>query len=93
MALGVAAVVGPNGLERLPRGRPLLLVANHVNALVDPLLVLGTLPVRARFLAKHSLWRAPVLGVATVWYLAHAVNHLIDIGESDRMTLKFVKPK
>ena len=54
--------VGIAGLERLPRGRPLVLVANHVNALVDPLLVLGTLPVRARFLAKHTLWKMPGLG-------------------------------
>ncbi|HEX5757904.1 MAG TPA: 1-acyl-sn-glycerol-3-phosphate acyltransferase [Thermoanaerobaculia bacterium] len=54
--------IGVAGLERLPRGRPLLLVANHVNALVDPLLVLGTLPVRARFLAKHTLWKMPGLG-------------------------------
>lgn len=54
--------VGVAGLERLPRRRPLLLVANHVNALVDPLLVLGTLPVRARFLAKHTLWKMPGLG-------------------------------
>jgi len=28
-------------------------------------------------------WRFPVLLVAAVWYLAHAVNHLFDIGEAD----------
>jgi hypothetical protein len=27
-------------------------------------------------------WRAPVLGVAALWYGFHALNHLIDIGEA-----------
>lgn len=38
-------------------GRPLLYVANHNNGLVDPLLVLGFLPGRPRFLGKATLWR------------------------------------
>jgi hypothetical protein len=33
--------------------------------------------------AGRPSWRFPVLLVAAVWYLAHAVNHLVDIGESD----------
>ncbi len=33
--------------------------------------------------AGRPSWRFPVLVVSAVWYLAHAVNHLIDIGESD----------
>jgi 1-acyl-sn-glycerol-3-phosphate acyltransferase len=49
------------GRERLPAGRPLVVVANHVNGLIDALLVLGTLPVRARFLAKSTLWKIPLL--------------------------------
>jgi hypothetical protein len=28
-------------------------------------------------------WRFPVLLVSAVWYLAHAVNHLFDIGDAD----------
>lgn len=28
-------------------------------------------------------WRVPVLLISAVWYLAHSVNHLVDIGESD----------
>lgn len=49
------------GLEDLPRDRPLILVANHVNGLVDPLLLFGALPVVPRFLAKSTLWDVPVL--------------------------------
>lgn len=49
------------GVERLPQGRPLILVANHVNGLIDPLLVLGPLPVTPRFLAKSTLWKNPLV--------------------------------
>jgi 1-acyl-sn-glycerol-3-phosphate acyltransferase len=50
------------GAERIPRGAPLLVVANHVNSLVDPILVLGFSGVRPRFLAKSTLWPHPVVG-------------------------------
>lgn len=49
------------GDGRVPRGRPLLYVANHNNGLVDPLFVLGFLAGRPRFLAKHTLWQNPVI--------------------------------
>ncbi|HYH76092.1 MAG TPA: hypothetical protein VD841_01100, partial [Arthrobacter sp.] len=45
------------GEERLPLGRPMVLVANHVNGLVDAVLVVGTLPVFPRMLAKSTLWK------------------------------------
>lgn len=44
------------GLERFPRQGPLLVVANHGNNLIDPMLLLGFLPVPLRFLAKSTLW-------------------------------------
>lgn len=50
------------GADRIPRDRPLVIVANHTNGLVDPMLIVGTLAVPARFLAKSTLWRIPVLG-------------------------------
>jgi hypothetical protein len=40
--------------------------------------------------AVRRSWRVPVLAIATVWYLAHAVNHLIDINDSDAGTFDFV---
>ncbi|HEX9943269.1 MAG TPA: 1-acyl-sn-glycerol-3-phosphate acyltransferase [Thermoanaerobaculia bacterium] len=49
------------GAERIPPGRPLVLAANHVNGLIDPLLLLGPLPVPPRFLAKSTLWKIPVV--------------------------------
>src|SRR3954449_3713643 len=49
------------GAERLPRDRPLVLVANHVNGLVDSLLLMGPLPVMPRFLGKSTLWKIPIL--------------------------------
>jgi hypothetical protein len=33
--------------------------------------------------AARPSWRVPVLFVTAFWYLAHAANHLVDIGEAD----------
>lgn len=49
------------GVERAPADAPLLLVANHGNSLVDPLLISATIPRRARFLGKSTLWDKPLL--------------------------------
>ncbi len=50
------------GLERLPVGAPLLVVANHQNSLVDAMMLLGFLRRRTRVLAKHTLWSHPLVG-------------------------------
>ena len=49
------------GEERIPLDRPLVFVANHVNGLVDAALLVGTLPVWPRMLAKSTLWKNPVI--------------------------------
>jgi glycerol-3-phosphate O-acyltransferase/dihydroxyacetone phosphate acyltransferase len=49
------------GLDRVPLTGPLLVAANHQNALVDPMLLLATLPRRLRPLAKAPLFSHPLL--------------------------------
>ncbi|MEW5851916.1 MAG: lysophospholipid acyltransferase family protein [Myxococcota bacterium] len=47
---------------RVPNTGPVLLVANHPNALMDPLVLLRVAGRRVRFLAKAPLFEMPVLG-------------------------------
>ena len=55
------------GLERIPASGPLVFVANHVNGLIDPMLVLGCLPLVPRFLGKSTLWDIPPLRPFLRW--------------------------
>jgi len=48
--------------ERVPDSGPLLLVGNHPNGLVDPVLVAGATTRSVRFLGKSPLFEMPVLG-------------------------------
>jgi glycerol-3-phosphate O-acyltransferase / dihydroxyacetone phosphate acyltransferase len=57
------------GLERVPARGPVLFVANHGNALVDPMVLVALLPRVPRFLAKHTLWSNPA-----VWPLLELVG-------------------
>jgi 1-acyl-sn-glycerol-3-phosphate acyltransferase len=59
------------GLERVPRSGPLVIVSNHRNALIDPLILIATLPRTLRPLAKAPLFRHPLL--APFLYLAGAL--------------------
>ena len=49
------------GLENVPENGPCLVVSNHNNALVDPIVVGAVLPRKIRYLAKASLWKKPVV--------------------------------
>ncbi len=51
-----------HGLQAVPRDGPLLIVANHGNALLDAVLLLKLVPRRISFLAKHTLFSMPVIG-------------------------------
>jgi len=57
--LGVDVTV--TGLEHLAGGGPFIFAPNHQSHL-DILILLGWLPGRTRFAAKHELWRHPVVG-------------------------------
>ncbi len=54
------------GREHIPRDRPLLIVANHFNALLDPVLVMHAFGRLPRFVAKAALWR-PVWARPFLW--------------------------
>jgi glycerol-3-phosphate O-acyltransferase/dihydroxyacetone phosphate acyltransferase len=49
------------GAGRAPRSGPLLIIANHPNALIDPLLVGTALPRRVMLTAKATLFENPAL--------------------------------
>lgn len=49
--------VEPIGRWRIPARRPVLLVANHGNGFVDPVVVAAVLGRLPRFLAKAALWK------------------------------------
>ena len=49
-------------LDRLPQGRPVLLVANHFNGFVDPLVIAAAIGRLPRFIAKGDLRRVPLVG-------------------------------
>jgi 1-acyl-sn-glycerol-3-phosphate acyltransferase len=53
--------------DRIERGRSFVVVANH-ESFCDILVLLATLPMQVRFLAKRSVFRIPVLG----WSIAAA---------------------
>ncbi len=48
------------GRDRIPAGRPLLVVANHGNGFVDPIVVASVLRRLPRFMAKAALWKVPI---------------------------------
>ncbi len=54
------------GRRQLPSTGPTLVVANHLNGFVDPVIIAHTLGRIPRFIAKESLWKVrpfrPVLG-------------------------------
>lgn len=49
------------GAERVPAYGPFLVVANHVNGLLDPMFVFGPLRIPARMLGKSTVWRIPII--------------------------------
>lgn len=50
------------GTENLKTTGPAILVANHPNTFLDPLLITALSPGRLHYWAKSTLWRAPIIG-------------------------------
>ena len=57
------ADIAVQGRERVPHDGPLLILANHPNALIDPLLVGTTVPRRVLLTAKATLFEHPALAL------------------------------
>jgi 1-acyl-sn-glycerol-3-phosphate acyltransferase len=69
------------GRDRLPGSGPRIVVGNHVNGLIDPLFVLGTLRVPARLLGKSTLWKIPILSQLMDLAGVLPVYRAVDAGE------------
>src|SRR5689334_7517778 len=72
------------GAERIPARGPLIIAANHHNALVDPMLILGTFPRRITALAKAPLFRHPLIGPFLRAVGALPVNRRAEAGDDPR---------
>ena len=62
------------GAERIPSRGPLIIVANHHNSLVDPMLIMGMVPRRITAVASWTApgrrsisWRKSSMPWATDW--------------------------
>ena len=60
LVLGFHRSVEVTSRNRLPTDRPVLIVANHGNGFVDPVVVASVLRRLPRFLAKAALWKVAV---------------------------------
>ena len=68
------------GKERYPTDRPVLLVANHFNGFVDPVLITSAMRRTPRFIAKAGLQGLPVAGWLLRWAGVVFVRRQVDGG-------------
>jgi glycerol-3-phosphate O-acyltransferase / dihydroxyacetone phosphate acyltransferase len=72
------------GAARVPASGPLIIAANHHNSLVDPMLIMGTVPRRITVLAKAPLFRHPLIGPFLRAVGALPVNRRLEAGDDPR---------
>jgi 1-acyl-sn-glycerol-3-phosphate acyltransferase len=58
---GLFRTVEVVGMHRIPPDRPVIIVANHFNGMVDAVLLAVIARGIPRFIAKSTLWRSPLL--------------------------------
>lgn len=73
------------GLEHVPTDGAVIIVANHL-ALADPPLLAVSLGRRVQFMAKHQLFRIPVVG----WALRRLGAHPVRRGRLDMTAMRWV---
>jgi 1-acyl-sn-glycerol-3-phosphate acyltransferase len=72
------------GREHVPRDGPVIVAANHHNALVDPMLVIAVLPRPVMALAKAPLFRHPLIGPFLWMVGAVPVHRRLEAGDDPR---------
>jgi glycerol-3-phosphate O-acyltransferase / dihydroxyacetone phosphate acyltransferase len=85
IARGLFRSVEVVGFENLPGG-PRLIVANHFNGFVDPVVIAGALGRLPRFIAKATLWRTPGVPVLMKVVGVLPVHRAADGGGSNQDT-------
>jgi 1-acyl-sn-glycerol-3-phosphate acyltransferase len=61
---GLLRTVEVIGTQRMPRDRPVIIVANHFNGLFDAVLLAIIVRGVPRFIAKSTLWRSRAAAAA-----------------------------
>jgi glycerol-3-phosphate O-acyltransferase/dihydroxyacetone phosphate acyltransferase len=69
------------GSERIPLRGPLIVAANHHNAMVDAMLIVATFPRPIMVLAKAPLFRHPLVGPFLKMMGAVPVNRRVEAGD------------
>jgi glycerol-3-phosphate O-acyltransferase/dihydroxyacetone phosphate acyltransferase len=81
------------GAERIPRGVPLMILANHVNNLIDPMVIMAFVGGRPRFLAKSTLWSHPVVAPLLLLVAAIPVYRRLDRAPLSRNLHTFARAR
>lgn len=76
--------IGVTGRERLPSGGPVVVVSNHPNGLIDPLVAQVALKRKLSFLAKSTFWGNPIGRLAMRAFDAIPVYRHVDGADTSR---------
>lgn len=80
--------VGVLDADRIPETGPVIIVANHHSALMDPMVLLATLARQPQFMAKAVLWERRYLLLRPLLRLARAVPvHRVKDGGGDNTSM------